>query len=220
MAKHDREIMEILEAFDLTGCPHSAAQLCGVDPKTVSRYVAIRDAGGSPFERPARPKIIDPFLEKIEELVDRSQGKIRADVVHEDHIVPMGFAGDERTTRRAVADAKARYETGHRRTYRPWVAEPGMWAQFDWGDGPEVAGRPTCLFCAWLAWSRFRTIIPLSDRSMPSVIAALDKTFRLAGGVPTYLLTDNEKTVTDYHLCRIAVRNEMAVALSRSFYVK
>ena len=35
--KSDREIMEILEAFDLTRCPHSAADLAGCDPKTVTR---------------------------------------------------------------------------------------------------------------------------------------------------------------------------------------
>jgi len=45
MKKSDREIMEILEAFDATGCAHSAAALAGVDPKTVRRYVAARDAG-------------------------------------------------------------------------------------------------------------------------------------------------------------------------------
>jgi hypothetical protein len=32
--KSDREIMEILEAFDATESAHSAAQLAGVDPKT------------------------------------------------------------------------------------------------------------------------------------------------------------------------------------------
>ena len=51
MTKSDREVMEILEAFDLTGCAHSAARLCGVDEKTVARYVEIRDAGGNPFTR-------------------------------------------------------------------------------------------------------------------------------------------------------------------------
>ena len=133
MAKHDREIMEILEAFDLTGCAHSAGRLAGADPHTVARYVAIRDAGGNAFVRAARQRIIDPYLEKIEELVERSRGEVRADVVHRLHVVPMGFDGDERTTRRAVAEAKQRYRAGHRRTYRPWVPEPGMWAQFDWG---------------------------------------------------------------------------------------
>ena len=36
MTKSDRKIMEILEAFDLTRCAHSAAQLSGVDEKTVA----------------------------------------------------------------------------------------------------------------------------------------------------------------------------------------
>ena len=40
--------MDILEAFDATGCAHSAAQLAGVDPKTVQRYVDARDAGSEP----------------------------------------------------------------------------------------------------------------------------------------------------------------------------
>lgn len=71
MTKDDRETMEILAAFDLTGCAHSAGRLAGADPHTVARYVAIRDRGGNPLVRAARPKLIDPFLEKIEELVER-----------------------------------------------------------------------------------------------------------------------------------------------------
>jgi len=43
MTQSDRTIVEILEAFDLTRCAHSAAAMCGVDEKTVARYVAIRD---------------------------------------------------------------------------------------------------------------------------------------------------------------------------------
>jgi hypothetical protein len=152
VTKTDREIMEILEAFDLTRCPHSAAELAGCDPKTVQRYVEVRDAGRNPLDPTRRPRLIDAYLEKIEELVERSEGMIRADVAHDDHLVPMGFPGDERTTRRAVAEAKAAYRTGRRRTYRPWVPEPGMWMQYDWGDGPLIGGRKTCLFCAWVAW--------------------------------------------------------------------
>jgi hypothetical protein len=85
VTKSDREIMEILESYDLTGCAHSAAQLAGCDAKTVQRYVALRDAGGgNPFVRAAaaRPKLIDGFLPKVEELVEASKAKIRADKQH------------------------------------------------------------------------------------------------------------------------------------------
>src|SRR5258705_4472944 len=80
VTKSAREIMEILESYDLTRCAHSAAQLAGCDAKTVKRYVALRDAGGGdPLVRgsAARPKLIDAFLPKVEELVDESKGKIR-----------------------------------------------------------------------------------------------------------------------------------------------
>jgi hypothetical protein len=146
VTKPDRKIMEILEAFDLTRTYESAGQLAGVDPKTVKRYVALRDEGADPFARAQRPRMIDPFMEKIEELVERSAGRIRADVVH-DRLVALGFTGDERTTRRAVSRAKAAYEAGRRRVYRPWLPEPGLWLQWDWAEGPR-----TSLFCAWLAW--------------------------------------------------------------------
>lgn len=66
------------------------------------------------------------------------------------------------------------------------------------------------MFVAWLAWSRFRVVIALRDRTMPSVFAALDQTFRRLGGVATYVLTDNEKTVTVEHIAGIAVRNPPA----------
>ena len=78
--------MESLEPYDLTRCAYSAAQLAGCDPKTVQLYVALRDAGGGdPLVRSAasRPKLIDPFLPKAEELVDISKGKTRADRMHE-----------------------------------------------------------------------------------------------------------------------------------------
>lgn len=223
MKKSDREIMEILEAFDATGCAHSAARLAGVDPKTVRSYVASRDAG-RPVSGPVRrERLIDPFLARVEEWVDKSEGSVRADVVHE-RLVVLGFAGDERTTRRAVAEAKARWRAGHRRTYRPWITEPGLWLQFDWGWGPKVPDpaapgtmRATLLFCAWLAWSRFRVVVPTWDRSLPTLVACLDTTLRRIGGVPSYLLTDNEKTVTVEHVAGIAVRHPDIVAAGRHY---
>jgi hypothetical protein len=221
MKKSDREIMDILEAFDATGCAHSAAQLAGVDPKTVQRYVDARDAGRPLDGTAARSRLIDAFLPKVEEWVERSQGRIRADVVHE-RLVPLGFAGNERTTRRAVAEVKASWDAGRRRTYRPWITEPGLWLQFDWGYGPTVPGpdgtpRRTLLFCAWLAWSRFRVVIPTWDRTLGTLISCLDATLRAIGGAPTYALTDNERTVTVDLVAGIPVRHPDIVAACRHY---
>ena len=165
MTKSGREIMEIFEAFDLTGTAWSAAQLTGCDAKTVARYVAVREAGGDPLAKTCRPRLIDVFMPKVEELVDRSKGKIRADVAHR-KLAAMGYRGSERSTRRAVAEVKEAWQAGRRRRYRPWIPEPGMWLQWDWGDGPRIGGRKTQLFAAWLAWSRFRVVIPVWDQQL------------------------------------------------------
>jgi transposase len=209
--------MEILEAFDLTGTLRGAAQLAGCDHKTVAHWVRARDeaGGGLPVASRPRPRV-DAFAVKIDEWVDRSRGRIRADVCHQ-RLVAMGYMGSERTTRRAVAEAKRRWRAEHGRRTRPWVVEPGLWMQWDYGDGPVVEGRSTVLFCAWLAWSRYRVVLALRDRSMASIVMALDRALRAFGGAPTYALTDNEKTVSVDHVCGIAVRNPTIVAVGRHY---
>ena len=215
--KKGEEAMEILEACDLTGSLRGAAALAGCDHKTVARLVAARGAaGGGLLVRARLRPLVDPFAEKIDELVDRSHARVRADKVHET-LVGMGYEGSYRTTRRAVAEAKRRWRQRHGRRTRPWIPQPGLWLQWDYGDGPEVAGVRAVLFCAWLAWSRFRVVVPLRDKTLPSVVIGLDRTLRYLNGVPTYALTDNEKTVTVEHVCGIAVRNPTIVEVSRHY---
>jgi Mu transposase, C-terminal domain len=108
------------------------------------------------------------------------------------------FGGRVRETDRAQAR--------HRALTRP-----------NYGDGPRVAGRSTVLFCAWLAWSRFRVVIALWDRTTPSVVMALDRALRAFGGAPTYALTDNERTVSVDHVCGVAVRNPQIVSVGRHY---
>jgi hypothetical protein len=145
--KSREEIMEILEAFDLTSTLRAAAELAGCSPNTVKYWVERRNAGELPAsgEPVRRDRVTDPFVAKIEELVERSKGRIRADVCF-DKLRAMGYPGSDRTLRRAVAEAKDNYERGRRRVYRPWIPEPGMWAQWDWGEGPRIRGRRTSLF--------------------------------------------------------------------------
>ena len=217
MKKGD-DVVEILEAFDATRSYRAAAELAGCDHHTVRKYVQLRDAGRPVPTRARRAGVADAFLGKLEELVERTEGRIRADVCHE-KLLDLGYGGSERTTRRAVAGVKAAYRRGRLRVYRPWLPEPGLWLQFDWGDGPLIGGRKVSLFCAWLAWSRFRVVLPSWDRSLGSLVALLDLTFRLLGGVPTYALTDNEKTITTSHVAGLPVRNPVIVEVGRHYGV-
>ncbi|MBM0255517.1 hypothetical protein JNW89_00340 [Micromonospora sp. 4G55] len=83
----------------------------------------LRAEGRSPEERLQRARPIDEFMDKIEELVACSGGRVRADVVHR-RITAMGFAGGERTTRRTVAAVKKSWPAGQRRVFRPWIVKP------------------------------------------------------------------------------------------------
>ena len=215
--KKPEEVMEILEAYDLAGTLRGAAALVGCDHKTVAYWVRMRDeAGGLPGVERRRPAMERVFAAKIDELVDRSHGRIRADAAH-DKLIALGYRGSARTTRRWVAESKRRWRQRNGRRTRPWIPEPGLWMQFDYGDGPTVEERSTVLFCAWLAWSRFRVVLPLRDKAMSSVVMGLDRALRVFGGCPTYALTDNEKTVSVDHVCGIAVRNPQIVSVGRHY---
>jgi transposase len=214
--KSDEEIMEILEAFDLTQSYRDAAELALCSPNTVAAYVEARDKGQLSCAPARRDQLVDAYADKLEEWLEASNGKVRADVVH-DKLTALGYTGSERTTRRAVAAAKKAYRAGRRRLYRPWVPEPGMLAQFDWCDGPLVAGVRTWLFCAWLAWSRYRVVVAVTDKAVPTLIACLDQALRRFGGVPTYALTDNERTVTTDIVARIPVRHPELVNMGRHY---
>jgi transposase len=201
------QIVKILEAFDLMRSFRGAAKVAGCDHHTVKRLVALRDAGALSLERPVtRGKLTDAFLEHIEGWMEQSQGRVRADVCFE-KLLALGFSGSARTSRRAVAIARRLYRLGRVRVFRPWLPEPGLWLQFDWAKGPPILGRATNLFCAWLAWSRYRLVFPTWDRTLGSLVLCLDQAFRRLGGVPTYVLTDNERSVTDAFVAGIPVRN-------------
>ena len=112
--------MEILEAFDLTQSYRDAAELAGCCPNTVASYVQARDEGRLTAAPARRDRLIDGYADKLEEWLEASRAKVRADIVH-DKLATLGYTGSERTTRRAAAAAAAKkaYRAGRRRPYRP-----------------------------------------------------------------------------------------------------
>jgi hypothetical protein len=50
--------------------------------------------------------------------------------------------------------------------------------------------------------------------------SALDRSFRQLGGAPTYVLTDNEKTVTTMHVAGVPVRNQQTLAFAKHYSVE
>ena len=104
----------------------------------------------------------------------------------------MGYGGSERTTRRAVAEAKAAWRAGHgagatgRGSRSRGCGCSGTGAR---ARGSAAGGR-SCSAAGWpgrgSGWCSRR-----GTRAWARLTACLDRALRAVGGAPTYLLTDN-----------------------------
>ena len=160
--------------------------------------------------------MIDAFLEKVEERVEQSKATIRADVVHSS-LVTMGFRGSDRTDEAGGGRGEGGVEGGQPAHVPAVDPRAGQVAAVRLGRGSAHRRAADRLFCAWLSWSRFRVVIPAWDRTLGTLVACLDATLRRIGGAPTYVLTDNAKTVTVEHIAGIPVRHPHMVAAGRHY---
>ena len=100
-------------------------------------------------EVPERPKASDDFADKIAEWVDRSHGKVRADVVHE-RLVAIGYTGSERTTRRVVAILKTSYQRPRIASIGPGSPNPDSGSNTTSVTAPSSTGPRRC--CSVPGW--------------------------------------------------------------------
>lgn len=175
--------MDIVNAYEQTGSYRAVAKLCGTTHKTVRRLIERREAGETVMHYHPRPKATDPYLSLIEDKVKATKGRISAK-----RLLPLakaaGYSGSARTFRRAVAEVKAAYRK-ERRVFRPWIPAPGEHLVFDWGEEGDMR-----LFCAVLAFSRYRFVRFAHDERRETTLAFLAECLEELGGVPAVLLTD------------------------------
>lgn len=183
--KSPREKMDIVAAYEQVGTYRGAAALCGTTHKTVKRVV-LANAAGEPFDRPrkqAAAKNTDTVRELIAEKVKATDGRISAK-----RLLPVvkaaGYTGSARNFRRAVAEEKAAWRR-QRRVFRPWVPTPGEHLVIDWceRDGWQI-------FCAVLAWSRYRFVRVARDQKASTTMRLLAECFEEIGGTPKVVLAD------------------------------
>jgi transposase len=176
--------MDVIAAYQQVGSFRGAAAMCGTTHKTVKRIIAAHEARGERQERLQRPHNYDAVAELVAAKVKATSGRISAK-----RLLPAaraaGYAGSARNFRRLVADAKAAWRQGHHRGRRPGVWAPGETLIIDWGtqDGLHV-------FCAVLAWSRFRFVRFATDEKAATTLALLAECFEALGGVPKVVLAD------------------------------
>jgi hypothetical protein len=96
-----------------------------------------------------------------------------------------GYAGSARNFRRLVAAQKQAWRAGHHRGRRPAIWSPGEHLVIDWGSENGLH-----VFCAVLAWSRFRFVRFAADERAETTLAMLAECFEVLGGVPGTVLAD------------------------------
>jgi hypothetical protein len=176
--------MDIIAAYREAGTFRGAAEIAGTTHKTVRRVIARHEAGGAAPERTPRGHNYDGVAALVAERVARTHGRISAK-----RLLPAaraaGYGGSDRNFRRLVAAAKQDWRREHHRGRRPAVWSPGEHLVIDWG---VLAGLH--VFCAVLAWSRFRFVRFAADERAATTLAMLAECFEVLGGVPGKVLAD------------------------------
>jgi transposase len=126
----------------------------------------------------------DEVRELVTERVATTQGRITAK-----RLLPVavaaGYSGSDRNFRRLVAEEKKRWRQSNHRGRRPGVWSPGDALVIDWGEIGSLS-----VFCAVLAWSRWRFVYFADNQRADTTIAALAACFEALGGVPASVRSD------------------------------
>jgi len=162
--------------------------ICDVDPKTVKRTVAKRDAGELDEVRVERAPVArntDAVAELVAARVAETRARISAK-----RLLPVarvaGYVGSPRNFRRLVAVKKRAWRAVQgRREHRPGVWLAAETLVIDWGT---IGGLH--VFCAVLAWSRVRFVRFARDETAATTLGLLAECFEELGGVPAKVLAD------------------------------
>ena len=177
--------MNIISIYREVGTYRGAAELCGTTHKTVKRVVERAEAGGETPQRAARPRNFDPVRDMVAERVAKSAGRISAK-----RLLPIaraaGYEGSARNFRRLVAEQKALWRKDHHRGRRPAVWSPGEYLVIDWAE----AAPGLFVFCAVLAFSRWRFVRFAADQKATTTLAMIAEALAVIGGVPAKVLAD------------------------------
>jgi transposase len=183
--KSAKDRMDIISAYQQVGSYRAAAEMCGTTHKTVKRVVEKFEAGDAAPPRAERAHNYDAVTVLVAERVEKSQGRMSAK-----RMLPIaraaGYDGSARNFRRLVAEAKLLWRNEHHRGRRPAVWSPGEYLVIDWAQ----AAPGLFLFCAVLAFSRWRFVAFATDQKASTTLALIAEAMGAIGGVPARVLAD------------------------------
>ena len=180
--------MDIISAYYELGSYRAAAEKCGTTHRTVKKVVDKFEADQAGIPAPPRAERVhnyDAVAQLVAERVEKSKARISAK-----RLLPIakaaGYDGSARNFRRLVAEAKALWRRENHSGRRPAVWSPGQYLVIDWAE----AAPGLFLFCAVLAFSRWRFVRFATDQKASTTLALIAEALAAIGGVPARVLAD------------------------------
>ncbi|HEV8056263.1 MAG TPA: IS21 family transposase [Nocardioidaceae bacterium] len=190
------------------------ARECGVDWRTVSKYLA-EDAPSVPPAAPPRagsqPKVITPFAGVVEAWL-RADITLKGSVIHERLVDQHGFTGSYQRVKMFLTEARPRIAaelavTDENRVsglHRRFEVVPGAQAQVDWGDEGDLLAHVGIAnvysFHMTLSHSRDPFTCFTTSMDLATFWDCHRRAFAHFGGVPGSLVYDRTKTVVKRHV--------------------
>ena len=179
----------------------------GLSRNTVRKYLRS-DTVEPKFNIPDRPSKLDPYADKLSQMLRQEAGKSRKQKrttkqLHAD-LAALGYDGSYNRVAAFARDWKAarqqEQKTCGRGVFVPLAFLPGEAFQFDWSeDWAIIAGERTKLQVAHvkLSYSRAFILRAYPQQTHEMLFDAHNHAFRVLGGVPRRGIYDNMRTAVD-----------------------
>ncbi|GAA2531639.1 hypothetical protein GCM10010409_01450 [Mycolicibacterium diernhoferi] len=167
--------MDIISAYQQLGSCRAAAEECGTTHRTVKKVIDKFEAdqsGMPPPPRAERTHNYDSVAELVTERVEKSNARISA----VRRVTSVGWLRKRKQCGAAIITAGA----------APAVCSPGEYLVFDWAQ----AAPGLFIFCAVLAFSRWRFVRFATDQKATTTLALIAEALAAIGGVPARVLAD------------------------------
>lgn len=190
------------------------ARECGVDPRTVKKYLEA-DADVAPPQAPSRggtqPQVITPYAALIETWL-RGDLSLRGSVIYERLVADHGFTGHYQRVKMHLATVRpliedelfATDDNNLRGLHRRFEVVAGAQAQVDWGEEggllAHVGIGHVYTFHMTLSYSRDPFTCFTSSMDLATFWDCHRRAFAHFGGVPGSIVYDRTKTVIKRHV--------------------
>ena len=190
------------------------ARECGVDYRTVKRYLAADAPGTPPAGSPrggTQPRVVTPAVEGLIRGMLKRDVELKASVIHERLVHEHGFTGHYQRVKMACQELRPLVQEELDRVdevrrlrglHRRFQVLPGAQGQVDWGHEGDLFGDGSKVysFHMLLSYSRDPFCCYVTSMDAATFWDCHRRAFEYFGGVPGSIVYDRVATVVRRHV--------------------